>query len=526
LGSGISFRIKMVKQVQINLNPSAAADEAVIRKIAASLSGVDQSAISALRIIKKSIDSRKKNIRVNLTVEVLSGEDSSLPVITPFQPVDVSGKNEVIIVGAGPAGLFAALRLIELGIRPVIIERGRDVSLRKKDIAKISREQRIDPDSNYCFGEGGAGTFSDGKLYTRSKKRGENTRVLELLCYHGANRNILYEAHPHLGTDKLPGIISKIRESILDAGGVFILEKKVTDLLIEDNKIKGVVTSDNDKFKSSYVILATGHSARDIYDICRNRGVNLEMKPFAMGIRVEHPQELIDRIQYHGTARGDYLPAASYSLAKQVDGRGVYSFCMCPGGFIVPSATSQEEVVVNGMSPSGRNSPYANSGIVVEIKPEDYIKYSSSDVLAGIEFQKELEREAWKNGGHSQRAPAQRLADFVDGVASGSLPKVSYFPGVTSSPLHSWLPKAIGRRLRDGFRLFGHIMNGYLTNEAVVLGVESRTSSPVRIPRNPETLEHIKISGLFPCGEGSGYAGGIVSSAVDGMRVAESIGKQ
>jgi uncharacterized FAD-dependent dehydrogenase len=513
----------MVKQVQINLTPAAAADEAIVKKISASLTGIDQSEIYALRVIKRSVDARKKNIRINLTVEIYSGDVSSVPVITPFIPVDVSLKREVIIVGAGPAGLFAALRLIELGIRPVIIERGRDVSTRKKDIARISREQIVDPESNYCFGEGGAGTYSDGKLYTRSKKKGDNTRVLELLCIHGANRNIMYESHPHLGTDKLPGIISNIRKSIADAGGQFILEKKVTDLLIEGDAVRGVVTSDNENFRSQYVILATGHSARDIYEICHNRGVELEIKPFAMGVRVEHPQELIDRIQYHGNSRGEYLPAASYNLAKQIDGRGVYSFCMCPGGFIVPSATAQEEVVVNGMSPSERNSPYANSGIIVEIKPEDFAKYSRFGVLSGLEFQKELEREAWKNGGHTQRAPAQRLADFVAGETSATLPKVSYFPGVSSSPLHNWLPKAIGRRLRDGLRLFGQTMNGYLTNEAVVLGVESRTSSPVRIPRDPLNLHHIRISGLYPCGEGSGYSGGIVSSAVDGMRSAESI---
>ena len=516
----------MGKQVQINLTPSAAADETTIKKIAASLAGIDVTAVSSLRVIKRSVDARKKNIRINLTVEVFSEKDSALPEITPFNPVDVSLKQEVIIVGAGPAGLFAALRLIELGLRPVIIERGRDVSSRKKDIALISREQIVNPDSNYCFGEGGAGTYSDGKLYTRSKKRGDNTRVLELLCLHGANENIMYEAHPHLGTDKLPGIITEIRKSILEAGGQFILEKKVIDFLINRDTINGVVTSDNEQFKSKHIILATGHSARDIYEICKKRGVELEMKPFAMGVRVEHPQELIDRIQYHGNSRGEFLPASSYYLAKQIDGRGVYSFCMCPGGFIVPSATAQEEVVVNGMSPSERNSPYANSGIVVEIKPEDLIKYSSSGEMAGLEFQKELEREAWKNGGHTQRAPAQRLADFVSGDSSGSLPKVSYFPGVTSSPLHSWMPKAIGRRLRDGFRLFGQLMNGYLTNDAVVLGVESRTSSPVRIPRDPEKLHHIRISGLYPCGEGSGYSGGIVSSAVDGMRAAEAIAKK
>jgi uncharacterized FAD-dependent dehydrogenase len=514
----------MIRQIQINLAPSAAADEASVRKIAASLAGIDQKEISALRIIKRSVDARKKNIRVNLTVELFFGDDSARSSSTPFSPQDVTRKKEVIIVGAGPAGLFAALRLIEFGLRPVILERGRDVSSRKVDIAKIGREQLVNPDSNYCFGEGGAGTYSDGKLYTRSKKRGDNTRVQELLCFHGANENIMYEAHPHLGTDKLPGIISNIRKSIVDAGGQFILEKKVTDFILEGDKIKGVVTFDNERYLSDYIILATGHSARDIYEICQNRGVELEMKPFAMGVRVEHPQELIDKIQYHGNTRGEFLPAASYNFAKQVDGRGVYSFCMCPGGFIVPSATSQEEVVVNGMSPSGRNSPYANSGIVVEIKAEDLAKYSSSGILAGIKFQKELERDAWQNGGHTQHAPAQRLADFVAGESSGTLPKVSYFPGITSSPLHSWLPKSIGRRLRDGFRLFGHMMNGYLTNEAVVLGVESRTSSPVRIPRNAEKMHHIRISGLYPCGEGSGYAGGIVSSAVDGMRAAEAIG--
>jgi uncharacterized protein len=516
----------MGKLIQINLTPAAAADEASIRKIAASLSGMDIGSITDLRVIKRSVDARKKNIRVNLTVEVFTEKDEAISAINPFIPIDVSLKQEVIIVGAGPAGLFAALRLIELGLRPVILERGRDVSTRKKDIALISREQLVNPDSNYCFGEGGAGTYSDGKLYTRSKKRGDNTRVLELLCLHGANKNILYEAHPHLGTDKLPGIISEIRKAITDAGGKFMLEKKVTDFLIEGDSIKGVLTSDNEKFTSAFVILATGHSARDIYEICRNRKVELEMKSFAVGVRVEHPQELIDKIQYHGSSRGEFLPASSYNLAKQVDGRGVYSFCMCPGGFIVPSATAQEEVVVNGMSPSGRNSQYANSGIVVEIRPEDLAKYSSAGVMAGIEFQKEIEREAWKNGGHTQKAPAQRLADFAAGENSSSLPKVSYFPGVTPSPLHSWLPKAIGRRLRDGFRLFGQVMNGYLTNEAAVLGVESRTSSPVRIPRDPETLHHIRITGLYPCGEGSGYAGGIVSSAVDGMRAAEAIAKK
>jgi uncharacterized FAD-dependent dehydrogenase len=516
----------MIKPVQINLSPSAAADETQIRKIAATLAGVSISEISTIRIVKRSVDARKKNIRVNLSVEVIIGDETAVQKISPFLPKNVTESREVIIIGAGPAGLFAALRLIELGLRPVILERGRDVSSRKIDIARISREQIVDPDSNYCFGEGGAGTYSDGKLYTRSKKRGDNTRVLELLCWHGANENIMYEAHPHLGTDKLPGIISGIRQSITDAGGIFLLQKKVTDLIIESNAIKGVITNDNEKYLSENVILATGHSARDIYELLHKHSINLEMKSFAIGVRVEHPQELIDTIQYHGTARGEYLPAASYNFARQIDGRGVYSFCMCPGGFIVPSATSQEEIVVNGMSPSGRNSPYANSGIVVEVRPEDLEKYGKFGELAGLEFQKEIERDAWKNGGHTQRAPAQRLNDFVAGATSSSLPKVSYFPGVVSSPLHGWLPKAIGRRLREGFKQFGLLMKGYLTNEAVILGVESRTSSPVRIPRDTSTMQHIRIAGLYPCGEGSGYSGGIVSSAVDGMRAAESIAEK
>jgi uncharacterized protein len=513
----------MIKQVQINLTPEAAADEKQVRKIAASLSGLDVKDIFSLRIIKRSVDARKKNIRVNLSVDVITGEDDTTGKIAPFLAKDVTKSREILIIGAGPAGLFAALRLIELGLRPVIIERGRDVSSRKKDIAKISREQIIDPDSNYCFGEGGAGTYSDGKVYTRSKKKGDNTRVLELLCLHGANENILYEAHPHLGTDKLPGIITSIRESILSAGGIFLMQKRVTDLILEGNSIKGVIAGEGEKFNSECVILSTGHSARDIYDLLQRHSIELEMKLYSAGVRVEHPQELINLIQYHGSAQSEFLPSASYNLAKQVDGRGVYSFCMCPGGFIVPSATSQEEIVVNGMSPSGRNSPYANSGIVVEIRPEDLVKYSQFKEMAGVEFQKELEREAWKNGGHTQRAPAQRLTDFVAGITSSSLPPVSYFPGVTSSPLHGWLPKAIGRRLREGLKQFGSVMKGFLTSEAIVLAVESRTSSPVRIPRNEESMEHIRIAGLYPCGEGSGYAGGIVSSAVDGMRTAEAV---
>lgn len=516
----------MPRLVQLNLDPETAADDNAIQRIAGKLAKLDPSAISSVRIIKRSVDARQKNIRVNLAVEVISTGESAVPLVNPFVPADVSNRREVIIAGAGPAGLFAALRLIELGLRPVIIDRGKDVSARRKDIAGISRKQIVDPDSNYCFGEGGAGTFTDGKLYTRSKKRGDNTRILELLCLHGASKNILYEAHPHLGTDKLPRIITGIRKTILDSGGLFLLEKRITGLIIEDSRIKGVMTAGDEKYHSSVVILATGHSSRDIYGILKNRGIKLEAKPFAMGVRVEHPQELIDRIQYHGNPRGPWLPAAAYNIARQAEGRGVWSFCMCPGGFIVPSATAQEEIVVNGMSPSLRNSPFANSGIVVEIRTGELQAYSRYEEMAGLFYQQELEREAWINGGRTQRAPAQRLADFVEGKFSSSLPESSYAPGVTSSPLHEWLPPAIGDRLRSGFRLFGSAMKGYLTNEAVVLGVESRTSSPVRIPRDPETMEHVQISGLYPCGEGSGYAGGIVSSAVDGMRAAEAIGRK
>ncbi|MGE5420542.1 MAG: NAD(P)/FAD-dependent oxidoreductase [Chloroflexota bacterium] len=511
-----------MKQVQLNLSPADAADDAIVRKKSSHMAGIGEDSISGMRIVKRSVDARKKDIRVNLTVELFSREETGKKP-EPFRAQNVSSSREVIIIGAGPAGLFAALRLIEAGIRPIILERGRDVSARKRDIAKISREHIVDPDSNYCFGEGGAGTYSDGKLYTRSKKRGDNNKVLELFCLHGANENILYEAHPHLGTDKLPGIISKIRQSITDAGGLIFFETRVQDILTESASAKGVMTAGGAVYKSENIILATGHSARDIYEICRSREIGVQAKSFAMGVRVEHPQELIDRIQYHGKSRGNYLPAASYNLVKQVDGRGVYSFCMCPGGFMVPSATRQEEVVINGMSPSHRGSPYANSGMVVEIRAEDYEKYAGAGDFAGIELQKELEHEAWINGGKTQRAPAQRLGDFVAGKVSGSLPKVSYFPGVTSSPLHEWLPSSIGSRLREGFLLFGEVMKGFLTNEAVILGVESRTSSPLRIPRDPEKFHHIKFEGLYPCGEGSGYAGGIVSSAVDGVRAAEAI---
>lgn len=513
----------MPKIINLNLNPEVAADERAVIKCAAKQAGILPSDISSLRILRRSIDARKKNIIVNLQAEVFLTDEESSPLISPFKPCDVKNSREVLIIGAGPAGLFAALRLIELGLKPVIIERGRDVSSRKRDIAKISREHLVDPDSNYCFGEGGAGTFSDGKLYTRSKKRGDNRRILEFLCIHGADNGILYEAHPHLGTDKLPGIIKNIRKTITEYGGVILFGTRMTGLIIDSGSVKGVITNGNEKYFSQFVILSTGHSARDIYSLLHRNGIVLEQKPFAMGVRIEHPQELIDRIQYHGKPRGPFLPAAAYSLVRQVDDRGVYSFCMCPGGFIVPAATSQVEVVVNGMSPSGRNSQFANSGIVAEIRPEDLSQYVHFGELSGLKFQMELERLAWEHGGRTQTAPAQRLTDFLNGRISKTLPDLSYFPGVTSSPLHEWLPPVIGEKLRKGFAEFGKMMKGFITEEAAILGVESRTSSPVRIPRDQSTMEHVSAPGLYPCGEGSGYSGGIVSSAVDGIKAAEAI---
>lgn len=506
----------MQKNTQLSLTPKQAAQENEYKEYIAEKLKIKANGINDFKILKKSIDARSHQVKI--IVEILVFINESAPLTDKFKPKyeNISDKPEVLIVGAGPAGLFAGLKAIELGYKPVILERGKEIQQRRKDIALLSREHIVNPDSNYCFGEGGAGTFSDGKLYTRSKKRGNVKRILELLKHHGADENILVEAHPHIGTNKLPGIIKNIRQTILACGGEIHFATKLTDFTLKDDKIQSIITNKNDKIDVQAVILATGHSARDIYYLLDRKGVELEEKSFAMGLRVEHPQELIDSIQYHCAIRSEYLPAASYSLVNQINGRGVYSFCMCPGGFIVPSATEPNQVVVNGMSPSSRNSKFANSGMVVEIRPKEAVGFKQYGKLALLKFQEHLEKMAFLNGGSGQTAPAQRLHDFVNGRLSGSLPETSYHPGISASPLHFWLPEHIGPRLQQGFKQFGKKMYGYLTNEAVVLGVESRTSSPIRVPREKETYHHPRIKNLFPSGEGAGYAGGIISSAVDG----------
>ena len=506
----------MQKTIRLILSPQQAAQEFDYKKHIARQSDIEEERITGHKILKKSIDARSKNVKI--IVETLVFIDEPPVFKNEFTPQynNVSNKPEIHIIGAGPAGLFAALKAIESGYKPVVLERGKEIRQRRRDIALLNREHIVNPESNYCFGEGGAGTFSDGKLYTRSKKRGNVKRILEVLKYHGADEKILVEAHPHIGTNKLPGIIKNIRQTILNAGGEILFNTKLTDFIIEDDKIKSIITQKGDKIDVQAVILATGHSARDIYYLLDKKGVLLEEKSFAMGVRVEHPQDLIDSIQYHCDIRSEYLPAAAYSLVSQVDERGVYSFCMCPGGFIVPSATEPNQVVVNGMSPSSRNSKFANSGMVVEIRPEDVKEFAQYGKLALLKFQEHLEQLAFLNGGYRQTAPAQRLHDFVNGKLSIDLPETSYHPGIASSPLHFWLPEHIGKRLQKGFKIFGKKMYGYLTNEAVILGVESRTSSPVRIPRHKENHHHLQIKNLYPAGEGVGYAGGIVSSAVDG----------
>ncbi len=512
----------MNEEFSLVLSPEIAFDEAALRSFLVKQTGKSD---LVYRILRRSVDARKPAIRINITIEIMNPDDAPVQ-IEPLKMRNVSNAREIIVTGSGPAGLFASLRLIEAGLRPVILERGTDVSSRKRDVAAISTRHIVLPDSNYCFGEGGAGTFSDGKLYTRSKKRGDNRRVLELLVIHGADPAIMYEAHPHLGTDRLPEIIKTIHKSITDAGGIIRFNSRVTDIMIENRQVTGVQINGSEILRADEMILASGHSARDIYFILDKCGVTLEFKPFAMGVRVEHPQELIDSIQYHGRSRGKYLPAAAYNLATQVSGRGVYSFCMCPGGFMVPSATAPEEVVINGMSPSQRNSPWANSGIVTEITRENVPGEYGAGSLAGIYYQSAVEKRAWQEGGRTQCAPAQRLTDFVSCKTSSSLPKGSYFPGLTPSSLHEWMPGDITQKLQEGFRDFGKRLKGFITEEALVAAVESRTSSPVRITRDKDLLNAVGISGLYPAGEGAGYAGGIVSSAVDGMLAAEKIAEK
>ena len=513
----------MKKELNIAVSPVQANDLTKLKIIVSENLKIESTRIHNIYIRRRSIDARNSNIRINLGLDVFI--DEAMPVTKiNFDYPDVSKKPQVVIVGAGPAGLFAALHLIELGFKPIIFERGKTVSERKRDIAAIHGEHIVDPDSNYGFGEGGAGTFSDGKLYTRSKKRGDVRKILEVLNFHGAQDEILIDAHPHIGTNVLPRVIIAIRNTILNAGGEIHFSSRITDLVIRNHEAKGVVLLDGSIVEGIAVILATGHSSRDIYRMLHGNGILLEAKPFAVGVRVEHPQELIDRIQYHGTKRGDYLPAATYTFVEQVKDRGVYSFCMCPGGLVVPAATAPGELVVNGMSPSDRGGLFANSGMVVEIRPGDLqLKDNIQDIFAGLRFQEDIEKLCYKMAGNTQFAPAQRLADFVSGRKSVNLPESSYRPGLIESPLHEWLPRLVGSGLQEGLKLIGRKTKGYLTNEAIVLGVESRTSSPLRIPRDMETLEHVQIKRLFPCGEGSGYAGGIMSSAVDGERVAEMI---
>lgn len=509
-------------QLRINLHQEGQPD-GLLNKAAYDLD-VKPSEISGIKILRKSIDARKRNIMFNYKVEVYINESVPENSDYTFDYKDVSNAKPIHIIGFGPAGMWAALRCIELGYKPIVLERGKNVRDRRRDLKAINQDHFVNEDSNYCFGEGGAGTYSDGKLYTRSLKRGDVRRVFESLVYHGATEQILVDAHPHIGTNKLPKVVQNIRETILKFGGEVYFETRVTDFKVKDDKIVALELQNGKELDVEKVILATGHSARDIFYLLNEKNIALKAKSFAMGVRVEHPQEIIDGIQYHcpNEPRNALLPAAAYSLVEQVNGRGVYSFCMCPGGFIVPAATANDEVVVNGMSPSKRNNKFANSGIVVEINAEnDLNKYEKFGALKALEYQKNLERLAFTSGGRNQTAPAQKLTDFVEGKLSSSLNETSYQPGLKSAPLHSLFPKLIGSSLRRGFKAFGQKMKGFYTEEANIIGVESRTSSPVNIPRN-ETLEHPEVSNLFPCGEGGGYAGGIVSAAMDGERCAEA----
>ena len=533
----------MIQELQLRILPEQAANEQSIKQYVAREKGLDVRTIQAVRTLKRSIDARQRTIYVNLTVRLYVNELPTDGEYTETYYPMVDDGPEVIVVGAGPGGLFAALRLIELGCRPIVVERGKDVHTRKRDIARISREHTVDPESNYSFGEGGAGAYSDGKLYTRSKKRGSVEKILNVFCQHGASTTILSDAHPHIGTDKLPRVIENMRETIRRCGGEVHFETRMDRLIVENNHVIGIETNTGRTFRGP-VILATGHSARDVYRHLCASGIDIEAKGIAVGVRLEHPAELIDQIQYHNkNGRGRYLPAAEYSFVTQVDGRGVYSFCMCPGGAVVPAASGPEQIVVNGMSASHRNSRWSNSGMVVEIRPEDIpfvdngqrttdnsmfheedqnSEFKIQNSLKMLHFQEELERQCWMQGNRRQTAPAQRMVDFTRKKLSYDLPTSSYSPGLISSPLHFWMPEFISSRLQRGFEHFGRTSRGFLTNEATVIGVETRTSAPVRIIRDRETLQHVTVSGLFPCGEGAGYAGGIVSAAIDGERCAEA----
>ena len=528
----------MTNEYQIRVQPQVAANEQALRSWLADEYGFDVRTVTAVRILRRSIDARQRTIFVNLKVRVFINEQPTDDEYQHTEYPDVSERPQVIVVGAGPGGLFAALRLIELGLRPIVLERGKDVHERKKDLAQIAKTQQVDGESNYCFGEGGAGAYSDGKLYTRSKKRGSIEKILNVFCQHGASTNILADAHPHIGTDKLPRVIENMRNTIIRCGGEVHFQTKMTRLLTTGDgclvmgdgaqrtpKVIGVEAVSQHPTPNSQhqflgpVILATGHSARDVYRYLADSKIEIEAKGIAVGVRLEHPSMLIDQIQYHNKqGRGKYLPAAEYSFVTQVDGRGVYSFCMCPGGFIIPAATDKEQIVVNGMSPSNRGGQWSNSGMVVETRAEDI---EGDDPLRVMHFQEQLEHDCWLQGNRKQTAPAQRMADFVNKRLSYDLPRSSYAPGLISSPLHFWMPQSVSHRLQEGFLAFGRQSHGFLTNEALMIGVETRTSSPVRIVRDNETLMHIRLQGLFPCGEGAGYAGGIVSAGVDGERCAE-----
>jgi uncharacterized FAD-dependent dehydrogenase len=524
----------MISVLNLLLTPSEAFSEIEIKhKVRQELSLSEKDELH-VKLQKRSIDSRQKSIKVHVTLQAFVNEALQEEFITPHYK-NVSDKKEIIIIGAGPAGLFAALRCLELGLKPVIFERGKDVKTRRRDLAVLNKEHIVNPESNYCFGEGGAGTYSDGKLYTRASKRGDVNKILKAFVFHGADKTILVDAHPHIGTNKLPRIIETIRQTILDFGGEIHFNAKLTDIVTHKENIRGVIISHLEKneeknYSAAHLILATGHSARDIYELLNRKKITIEAKPFAMGVRVEHPQEIIDSIQYHCNINQlknvrEFLPAASYSLVHQTNGKGVYSFCMCPGGIIAPCATDKQEVVTNGWSPSKRNNPYANSGIVVGLDASDWKDFEKEKNLAALSLQKQLEHKAWIAGGKTQTAPAQRLVDFIENKTSATLPDCSYQPGIISTAMMTLLGNTIGKSLQEGFKKFGHNLKGYLTNEALIVGVESRTSTPVRIPRDKENCEHTLIKGLYPCGEGAGYAGGIVSAAMDGERCVEEIFK-